>query len=216
MITTASADALARLLDEEHYELSRRVPPAGDEHRNRGADDDPTEGDPPARVPGRAIAHGIRSAPSTPPLIGGRPDRAGEPVRRGGERVRRGIQPPRQHNSPSWRRPTVTAALRHYDEAGLDRPPAHRAVVPVGDRQSIGIGILHCRHEAAFDVLRTGSQNRNIPLRQVAPTWSTNDRPPPPTPQVQPSTCAAGVNVQGSPPERTSPGVEPEGPGCRD
>lgn len=73
MITTASADALARLLDEEHYELSRRVPPAGDAHRNRGADDDPTEGDPPARVPGQAIAHGIRSAPSTPPLIGGRP-----------------------------------------------------------------------------------------------------------------------------------------------
>ena len=36
--------------------------------------------------------------------------------------------------------------------------------------QAIGIiiGIQHCPADVAFDVLRTVSQNRNIPLRQVA------------------------------------------------
>jgi AmiR/NasT family two-component response regulator len=65
---------------------------------------------------------------------------------------------------------TVTATLRHYDEASLTdhlrTALSSRSVID----QAIGIiiGIQHCPPETAFDVLRTVSQNRNIPLRQVA------------------------------------------------
>ena len=86
MIKVTSADALARLLDEQQDEPHDACLQAMRTGTAVLTDDLP-EGDPPARV----IAHGIRSVPSTPPLIGGRPDRAGEPVRRGGARVRRGI-----------------------------------------------------------------------------------------------------------------------------
>jgi len=99
-------------------------------------DDQPKETRRPA-YPARVIAHGIRSVPSTPPLIGGRPDRAGEPVRRGGARVRRGIN--------------------HRGNA------THRAGRGHRDR-----GVAALPQEAAVDGLRTGSQNRNIPLRRVA------------------------------------------------
>jgi hypothetical protein len=80
VIKVTSADALARLLDEQQDEPHDACLQAMRTGTAVLTDDLP-EGDPPARV----IAHGIRSVPSTPLLIGSRPDRAGEPVRRGGD-----------------------------------------------------------------------------------------------------------------------------------
>jgi AmiR/NasT family two-component response regulator len=65
---------------------------------------------------------------------------------------------------------TVTATLRHYDEASLTdhlrTALSSRSVID----QAIGIimGLQRCPPQTAFDVLRTVSQNRNIPLREVA------------------------------------------------
>jgi len=66
--------------------------------------------------------------------------------------------------------PRITVALWHYDEAtltdNLRGALSSRSVID----QAIGIiiGLQRCPPETAFDVLRTVSQNRNIPLRQVA------------------------------------------------
>jgi transcriptional regulator with GAF, ATPase, and Fis domain len=65
---------------------------------------------------------------------------------------------------------TITAALRHYDQATLTDhlrvALSSRSVID----QAIGIiiGLQHCTPDAAFDVLRAASQQRNIPLRQIA------------------------------------------------
>ena len=65
---------------------------------------------------------------------------------------------------------TITAALRHYDQATLTdhlrTALSSRSVID----QAIGIiiGMQRCPASVAFDVLRTVSQNRNIPLREVA------------------------------------------------
>lgn len=65
---------------------------------------------------------------------------------------------------------TITAAMRHYDEATLTDhlrvALSSRAVID--QAMGIVIGMQHCAPTEAFDVLRTVSQNRNIPLRQVA------------------------------------------------
>jgi AmiR/NasT family two-component response regulator len=60
--------------------------------------------------------------------------------------------------------------MRHYDEASLtDHLRAALSSRSVID-QAIGIivGMQRCTPEAAFEVLRTVSQNRNIPLRNIA------------------------------------------------
>jgi len=65
---------------------------------------------------------------------------------------------------------TATAAMRHYDEATLSdhlrRALSSRSAID----QAIGIiiGMQRCPPDAAFDVLRMVSQNRNIPLRVIA------------------------------------------------
>lgn len=64
----------------------------------------------------------------------------------------------------------LTAALRRFDEQSLTEnlrsALASRSVID----QAIGIVIAqrHCTPEAAFDILRTVSQHRNIKLREVA------------------------------------------------
>jgi hypothetical protein len=64
----------------------------------------------------------------------------------------------------------VTAVMRHYDEATLTdhlrTALSSRSVID----QAIGIiiGMQHCPVQTAFDMLRTVSQNRNVPLREVA------------------------------------------------
>ena len=65
---------------------------------------------------------------------------------------------------------TATAAMRHYDELTLTdhlrTALSSRSVID----QAIGIiiGMQRCPPETGFDVLRTVSQNRNIPLRTIA------------------------------------------------
>ena len=60
--------------------------------------------------------------------------------------------------------------MRHYDQATLTdhlrTALSSRSVID----QAIGIiiGMQRCPPQVAFDMLRTVSQNRNIPLRDVA------------------------------------------------
>ena len=83
----------------------------------------------------------------------------------------------------------MTAALRHYDEATLTdhlrTALSSRSVID----QAIGIiiGMQRCPPEDAFDVLRTVSQNRNIPLRDVAADLVAKTITPPPTTPPTPS-----------------------------
>lgn len=169
VITVASADALARLLDEQQYELD--TGPCLEAIRTGKvviADDLSTE----TRwngYPARAIAHGVRSVLSSPLLVGGRsigalnlysPDTTAfdEDSRAAAAQL------------TALAAATVTAAMRHYDEASLtDHLRAALSSRSVID-QAIGIivGMQRCTPEAAFDVLRTVSQNRNIPLRDIA------------------------------------------------
>ena len=169
VITVASADALARLLDEQQYELDDG--PCLEAMRTGTVviADDLTSETRWDGYPARAVAHGVRSVLSSPLLVDGPPigalnlyaetahafdaDSAG-----------------RAAQLTELAAATVTAALRHYDEATLTdhlrTALSSRSVID----QAIGIiiGMQHCPAEAAFDVLRTVSQNRNIPLRQVA------------------------------------------------
>jgi Response regulator with putative antiterminator output domain len=60
--------------------------------------------------------------------------------------------------------------MRHYDQATLtDHLRAALSSRSVID-QAMGIvmGMQHCSPTEAFDMLRAVSQNRNIPLREVA------------------------------------------------
>jgi AmiR/NasT family two-component response regulator len=60
--------------------------------------------------------------------------------------------------------------MRHYDEATLTdhlrSALSSRSVID--QAMGIIIGMQHCRPDEAFDILRTVSQNRNIPVREVA------------------------------------------------
>ena len=169
MITVASADALARLLDEQQYELDDG--PCLQAMRTGAAvfTDDLSVETRWDGYPARAVAHGIRSVLSTPLLIGGRSTGA----------MNLYAQNAHAFDADSaaiaaqlteLAAATVTATLRHYDEASLTdhlrTALSSRSVID----QAIGIiiGIQHCPPDTAFDVLRTVSQNRNIPLRQVA------------------------------------------------
>ena len=81
---------------------------------------------------------------------------------------------------------TVTAAMRHYDQTTLTdhlrTALSSRSVID----QAIGIivGMKRCPPETAFEILRTASQNRNVPLRDiaadlVATTIAPPTKPPP-------------------------------------
>jgi GAF domain-containing protein len=168
-ITVASADALARLLDEQQYELDTgpclqalrtgRVVLADDlsvETRWDG-------------YPALAVAHGVRSVLSTPMLVGERPIGALNLYA-----VTAGVFDADAQSAAAQltalAAAVATAALRHFDEASLTdhlrTALSSRSVID----QAIGIviGMQRCPPETAFDVLRTVSQNRNIPLREVA------------------------------------------------
>ena len=165
----ASADVLARLLDEQQYELDDG--PCLQAMRTGTAvlADDLTVETRWDGYPARAIAHGIRSVLSTPLLIGGRSTGAVNLYAENGQAFDAdSVAAAAQLTELAAA--TLTAALRHYDEASLTdhlrTALSSRSVID----QAIGIiiGIQHCPPAAAFDVLRTVSQNRNIPLRQVA------------------------------------------------
>ncbi len=169
VVTVASADALALLLDEQQYELD--TGPCLQALRTGQvvlADDLSVE----TRwdgYPALAVVHGVRSVLSTPMLVGERPIGAlnlyalaacvfDEDSRSAAAQL------------TALAAAVATAALRHFDEARLTdhlrTALSSRSVID----QAIGIviGMQRCAPETAFDVLRTVSQNRNIPLREVA------------------------------------------------
>jgi GAF domain-containing protein len=169
VITVASADGFARLLDEQQYELD--IGPCLEALRTgkvMRCDDLTTE----ARwngYPARAVVHGVRSVLSCPLFVADRPIGAMNLYSLAVDAF--------DDNSRSiaaqlaaLAAATITAALRHYDQATLTdhlrTALSSRSVID----QAIGIiiGMQRCPPQVAFDMLRTVSQNRNIPLREVA------------------------------------------------
>ena len=169
VITVASADALARLLDEQQYELDHGpCLQALSTGLLVDADDLTAESRWPG-YPARAVAHGIRTIYSSPLVVNGQPIGALNMYAEGPNafdadaRVAIG-------QLTALAAATITAAMRHYDEATLtDHLRAALSSRSVIDQaMGIVIGMQHCTPNEAFDVLRTVSQNRNIPLREVA------------------------------------------------
>jgi GAF domain-containing protein len=169
VITVASADALARLLDEQQYELDHGPCLEALSTGQLVMADDLTEESRWPGYPARAVAHGIRTIHSSPLLVNDQPIGA----------INMYAAAPHAFDADAraairqltaLAAATITAAMRHYDEATLtDHLRAALSSRSVID-QAMGIvmGIQHCTASEAFDVLRTVSQNRNIPLRQVA------------------------------------------------
>ncbi|HKC28568.1 MAG TPA: GAF and ANTAR domain-containing protein, partial [Jatrophihabitans sp.] len=169
VITVASADALARLLDEQQYELD--MGPCLESLSTAAivTSDDLTREARWNGYPPRAVAHGVQSVYSSPLLVNGTPIGA----------LNMYAVTPHAFDADAraavaqltaLTAATMTAAMRHYDEATLtDHLRAALSSRSVID-QAIGIviGVQHCPAQEAFDILRTVSQNRNIPLREVA------------------------------------------------
>ena len=169
VITVASADALAQLLDEQQYELDTgpclqalhtgEIVSAEDLSRESRWDG----------YPARALVHGMSAIYSSPLMVNGKSIGAlnmyGTTAHSFDEDARSAIA-----QLTALAAATITAAMRHYDEAALSdhlrSALSSRSVID----QAIGIviGMQHCSPSEAFDVLRTVSQNRNIPLREVA------------------------------------------------
>jgi len=169
VITVASADALARLLDEQQYELD--TGPCLEALRTARvvtADDLSTE----TRwdgYPALAVAHGVRSVLSSPLLVNERPIGALNLYAETAHAFDEDSQVAAAQLT-ALAAATATAAMRHYDELTLTdhlrTALSSRSVID----QAIGIiiGMQRCPAETGFDVLRTVSQNRNIPLRVIA------------------------------------------------
>lgn len=169
VITVASADALARLLDEQQYEVldgpcleairAARVVVSEDLSVEKRWDG----------YPAMAVVHGVRSVLSSPLMVGSSPIGALNLYA-----VAAGAFTPDSRVAAgqltALAAATVTAAMRHFDETTLTdhlrSALSSRSVID----QAIGIiiGMQRCPPETAFDILRTVSQNRNIPLREVA------------------------------------------------
>ncbi len=169
VITVASADRLAGLLDEQQYEF----------------DDGPClQATRTAKVvfsvdlatetrwsgyPVLAVAHGVRSVLSTPLLVGGRSIGALNLYARDTHAFDEDSKAAAAQLT-GLAAATVTAVLRRYDELTLTdhllTALSSRSVID----QAIGIiiGMQHCPADTAFDLLRTVSQNRNLKLREVA------------------------------------------------
>jgi GAF domain-containing protein len=169
IVTVASADALARLLDEQQYELDQ-----GPCLEALGTAEIVSSDDLAAEArwngyPARAVAHGARSVYSSPLLVG---DRAIGAINMYGSTARAFDEEARAAMAQltALAAATITAAMRHYDEVTLTdhlrTALSSRSVID----QALGIVIAmnHCSPDEAFTVLRTVSQNSNIPLRQVA------------------------------------------------
>ena len=169
VITVASSDALAKLLDEQQYELD-----SGPCLQALGtgvvvlADDLSVE----TRwngYPALALVHGVRSVLSSPLLVGERPIGALNLYATKAGAFDADSQSGAAQLA-ALAAATATAALLHFDEVTLTdhlrTALSSRSVID----QAIGIiiGMQRCPSETAFDVLRTASQNRNIPLREIA------------------------------------------------
>ena len=169
VVTVASADPLARLLDEQQYELHQgpclqamatgMVVAALDlRHETRW------DG-----YPARAVAYGVECVYSSPLTVGGRPIGALNMYAANAGAFDPVAQQIIAHLTATTTA-TITAALRHYDESTftdhLRSALSSRSVID----QAMGIimGMQRCTPNTAFDILRTASQHRNIPVRQVA------------------------------------------------
>lgn len=169
VVTVASADPLARLLDEQQYEIEEgpclqalatgQVVSALDlRHETRW------DG-----YPARALAYGIEGVYASPLLVADRVIGAlnlySADASAFDERSQQTIA-----QLTAMTAATITAALRHYDESTftdhLRSALTSRSVID----QAMGIimGIQRCRADVAFDILRTASQHRNVPVRDVA------------------------------------------------
>ena len=132
--------------------------------------------------PTQAVVHGIRSVYSSPlmadrtaigalNLYGHDPDAFDEDSQRAAALFSRLTST------------MITAALRHYDEVTLtDHLRAALSSRSIID-QAMGIvmSMQRCGPQEAFEVLRTVSQNRNIPLREIAAELVANTSKPPPS-----------------------------------
>jgi GAF domain-containing protein len=183
LITVASADALARMLDEQQYQVldgpcleairTARVVLSDDLGIERRWDG----------YPAMAVAHGVRSVLSSPLMVGSSPIGAlnlyatAAGAFTADSRAAAG-------QLTALAAATVTAAMRHYDQTTLTdhlrTALSSRSVID----QAIGIiiGMQRCPPETAFDILRTVSQNRNIPLREVAADLVARTIAPPTAP----------------------------------
>jgi GAF domain-containing protein len=169
VITVASADSLARLLDEQQYELDTGPCLEAIRTGRVVVSDDLSQETRWTGYPARAIAHGVRSVLSSPLLVGERPIGALNLYAIDAHAFDADSHAAAAQLT-ALAAATITAAMRHYDEASLtDHLRAALSSRSVID-QAIGIivGMQRCTPEAAFDVLRTLSQNRNIPLRKIA------------------------------------------------
>ena len=169
VITVASSDSLAKLLDEQQYELD--AGPCLQALRTGTvvlADDLSVE----TRwtgYPALALAHGVRSVLSSPLLAGDRPIGALNLYATKAGAFDADAQSAAAQLA-ALAAATATAALLHFDQASLTdhlrTALSSRSVID--QAMGIIIGMQRCPPETAFDVLRTASQNRNVPLREVA------------------------------------------------
>lgn len=169
VITVASADALARLLDEQQYQVLDG--PCLEAIRTaRVVVSDDLSVDPRwDGYPAMAVVHGVRAVLSSPLMVGSSPIGALNLYA-----TAAGAFTPDSRAAAgqltALAAATVTAAMRHYDQTTLTdhlrTALSSRSVID----QAIGIiiGMQRCPPETAFDILRTVSQQRNIPLREVA------------------------------------------------
>ena len=180
VVTVASADALARLLDEQQYELDQGpclealstavVVFASDLSRETRWNG----------YPARALAHGVRAVYSSPLLVHDAPIGALNMYASTAHPFDSAAQETIAQLT-ALTAATITAAMRHYNEATLTdhlrSALSSRSVID----QAIGIVIAtqHSTADEAFDLLRTVSQHRNIPMRQVAADLvaKTSDNP---------------------------------------
>lgn len=169
VVTVASADELAELLDEQQYE--RDDGPCLQALRTGVVVESPdlateTRWDDYAAV---AVGHGVRSVLSTPLVVNGGPVGA----------LNLYAHEPRAFTDVGRRFAlllagqaaiAVTAALRHFDEATLTDHLRTALSSRSAIDQAIGIVMAQrrCAADEAFATLRVISQRRNVKLRVVA------------------------------------------------
>ena len=187
VITVASADALARQLDEQQYEYelgpclqslaSGEVVEAADlatEKRWQG-------------YPTVAMAQGILAILSTPLIVEGKPVGVLNLYARSAQAFN-AVDRQLAGLLAGQAAIVITAALRHYDEITLSDhlriALSSRSVID----QAIGIVMAqrHCDPDTAFATLRTISQRRNVKLRAVAAELATAIQSPSPDNPPQP------------------------------
>lgn len=169
VITVASADALARLLDEQQYGAddgpcldalrTGRVVMSDDLSRETRWDG----------YPAIAVAHGVRGVHSSPLRVGSGTIGALN-LYAGSAHAFDDESRAAAGQMAALAAAIMTAAMWHHDEASLTdhlrTALSSRSVID----QAMGIvmAMQRCTPETAFEVLRAVSQNRNIPLRSIA------------------------------------------------